>query len=152
MNLSRPRRLRAQRPVLAGLAIATLLAACSGGGYNEPPAPEPVVTARAPQSSGPVQVSPLDDIQSDGNGLVVDFAPAPSRPTSRGFAITARLDLDAAGFKPGEVLRLVLYADFVLDVEKRPLDGEHIGGQLPSGNGRAGGTFRSWFTVPGAQG
>ena len=30
--------------------------------------------------------------------------------------------------------------------------GEHIGGQLPSGNGRAGGTFRSWFTVPGAQG
>lgn len=60
MNLSRPRRLRAQRPVLAGLAIATLLAACSGGGYNEPPAPEPVVTARAPQSSGPVQVSPDD--------------------------------------------------------------------------------------------
>lgn len=55
-----PRRRTAPRPMMALLAAATLTAACSGSGYDNPPPPEPTVTARGPQSSGPVQVSPDD--------------------------------------------------------------------------------------------
>ena len=39
------------------------------------------------------------------------------------------------GFRPGETLRVLIHADFIIDVKERPLDGNHIGGKLPSGNG-----------------
>ncbi len=60
MSIARTARRKAHRPLLAGLAAAAVLAACNGGGYDGQPAPEPIVTARGPQSSGPVQVSPDD--------------------------------------------------------------------------------------------
>jgi len=46
--------------------------------------------------------------------------------------------------------RVLFRADFALDVEGRAVDGNHIGGGVParpSGNGREGGTFESWFRV-----
>jgi hypothetical protein len=47
----------------------------------------------------------------------------------------------------GSLLHIILRCDFVLDCHGRPVDGEHLKGALPSGNGRAGGTFESWFWV-----
>ena len=65
--------------------------------------------------------------------------------------------LHRAGAPPGRrvlssgqvLLRVLLHADFIIDVRRRPLDGNHIGGRLPSGNGRPGDDFLSWFSLPG---
>jgi hypothetical protein len=91
-------------------------------------------------------VLPLSSVTNDGNGLIKTFQTAQSRPTSKGFAIVLA---QAVSFKP-ETLRVVVYADFILDTKGRPLDGNHIGGKLPSGNGKPGDVFMSWFMVPGA--
>ena len=40
-----------------------------------------------------------------------------------------------------------LLGDFVLDCHGNPIDANHVGGQLPSGNGAPGGTFESWFRL-----
>lgn len=40
-----------------------------------------------------------------------------------------------------------LLGDFVLDCHGNPIDANHVGGQLPSGNGSSGGTFESWFRL-----
>jgi hypothetical protein len=79
-------------------------------------------------------------------------------------------------FHHGDMLRVRLRADFVLDACCRPVDGNHVGGRLPllagaatvqhphpqlhgcdespdtdgrwrSGNGAAGGTFESWIVI-----
>jgi hypothetical protein len=51
---------------------------------------------------------------------------------------------------PGvEILaRIVVKCDFLRDNEDRPVDGNHLRGQLPSGDGRDGGEFESWFKLP----
>ncbi len=45
--------------------------------------------------------------------------------------------------------RVVFRADFAMDLQDEPnaVDGNHIGGIVPTGNGRPGNTFESWFTV-----
>jgi len=53
--------------------------------------------------------------------------------------------------KGGE-FRVVLKSDFIMSVEQKcepakSLDGNFIGGKLPSGNGSQGGDFESWFYV-----
>lgn len=47
----------------------------------------------------------------------------------------------------GSTVYVTLRCDFVLDCHGRPVDGEHLGGRLPSGDGIPGGTFESWFRV-----
>jgi hypothetical protein len=42
---------------------------------------------------------------------------------------------------------VTLYCDFILDCDGEPVDGDHLKGQLPSGNGSPGGVFRSWFRL-----
>ncbi|NUT50354.1 MAG: hypothetical protein HOV94_24060 [Saccharothrix sp.] len=49
----------------------------------------------------------------------------------------------------GEWVHVSLLCDFILDKDGVPVDGNHLGGRLPSGNGTAGGTFESWFQVEG---
>jgi hypothetical protein len=49
----------------------------------------------------------------------------------------------------GAIIYVTLKCDFILDCHGRPVDGRHIRGRLPSGDGRAGGTFESWFRVVG---
>lgn len=51
------------------------------------------------------------------------------------------------GSLAGSTIYVTLLADFVLDCHHRAVDGDHVGGRLPSGNGLPGGTFRSWFRV-----
>ena len=40
-----------------------------------------------------------------------------------------------------------LKCDFIADCHDRPVDGNHMLGTLPSGNGTPGGTFESWFRL-----
>jgi hypothetical protein len=47
----------------------------------------------------------------------------------------------------GSTIYITLLADFVLDCHALPVDGDHLAGRLPSGNGTPGGTFRSWFRI-----
>lgn len=42
---------------------------------------------------------------------------------------------------------ITLKCDFILDCHGIPVDGNHLGGILPSGDGIRGGTFESWFRV-----
>jgi hypothetical protein len=47
---------------------------------------------------------------------------------------------------------VVLKSDFIMSAEEsgkiaKALDGNFIGGKLPSGNGTQGGDFESWFYV-----
>lgn len=49
--------------------------------------------------------------------------------------------------RPGWVY-VTLLCDFVLDEHGKPVDGNHLGGRLPSGNGAPGGAFESWFRIP----
>jgi hypothetical protein len=42
---------------------------------------------------------------------------------------------------------ITLRCDFVLDCHDVPVDGNHLHGRLPSGDGRPGGEFVSWFRV-----
>jgi hypothetical protein len=45
------------------------------------------------------------------------------------------------------VIHVTLRCDFIVDCLKRPVDGNHLGGLLPTGDGVAGGTFESWFVI-----
>jgi hypothetical protein len=42
---------------------------------------------------------------------------------------------------------ITLKCDFILDCHHMPVDGNHLRGHLPSGDGLPGGTFESWFFV-----
>lgn len=44
-------------------------------------------------------------------------------------------------------VQVTLRCDFVLDCHGNPVDGTHLRGRLPSGNGAMGGNFESWFRV-----
>jgi hypothetical protein len=44
-------------------------------------------------------------------------------------------------------ITVTLRCDFILDARGDPVDGTHLRGALPTGNGTAGGDFVSWFTI-----
>ncbi|MFQ5571259.1 MAG: hypothetical protein ACE5G0_16400, partial [Rhodothermales bacterium] len=54
-------------------------------------------------------------------------------------------------FDPAEPIlcRIILKCDFLTDANGLAVDGNHIGGVLPSGNGIQGGIFESWFILNG---
>ena len=47
----------------------------------------------------------------------------------------------------GNVVYITIKGDFVLDCRGNPVDGDHLRGRLPTGDGNPGGTFESWFRV-----
>ena len=47
----------------------------------------------------------------------------------------------------GTLVYITLKCDFILDCHDMPVDGAHLGGRLPSGDGTPGGIFHSWFSV-----
>lgn len=78
------------------------------------------------------------------DGIIVDVKPAGAAAVVRG----VRLLLD--NFHDGidvSLLRIVLRCDFVLDAKRVAIDGNHLGGRLPTGDGVAGGLFESWITT-----
>ena len=49
----------------------------------------------------------------------------------------------------GSTIHVTLKCDFLPDCRGYAVDGDHIRGRLPSGDDVEGGTFESWFTIPG---
>jgi hypothetical protein len=47
----------------------------------------------------------------------------------------------------GNIVYVTLKCDFILDCHGNPVDGNHLRGRLPSGDGIPGGSFESWFRV-----
>jgi len=52
-----------------------------------------------------------------------------------------------AGSIDNSKVLITLKCDFILDCHGDPVDGNHLRGRLPTGNGTPGGTFESWFDV-----
>lgn len=52
----------------------------------------------------------------------------------------------------GHEIKVALKSDFIQDKDEKALDGNFIGGKLPSGNGFQGGDFESWFKLTPAAG
>lgn len=47
----------------------------------------------------------------------------------------------------GYTILVSIACDFLIDDNGNPVDGDHLGGRLPTGNGVAGGRFESWFKI-----
>ena len=82
----------------------------------------------------------------------LEFLTPDSEPQLEEDGSVAVFTIDADYFRPrtniaGSTVFVTLKCDFVLDCHDNAVDGDHIGGRLPSGNGTAGGVFESWFHV-----
>ncbi|KGQ19370.1 NHL repeat-containing protein [Lysobacter dokdonensis DS-58] len=60
---------------------------------------------------------------------------------------TAQFDVLRPDEYLGDTIHVTLRCDFIVDCDDNPVDGDHLRGRLPTGNGLAGGTFESWFKV-----
>ena len=54
---------------------------------------------------------------------------------------------DRSGLADVVLCRVAIKSHVLLDEEGRALDGDFVGGQLPTGNATPGGDFESWFTL-----
>jgi hypothetical protein len=82
----------------------------------------------------------------------LEFLTADTPPTLTEDGCAAVFTIDENYFRPrsniaGSTVFVTLKCDFLLDCHRNAVDGDHIGGVLPSGNGVPGGVFESWFHV-----
>jgi hypothetical protein len=52
----------------------------------------------------------------------------------------------------GSTVFVTLHCDFLVDCQGHAVDGNHLGGRLPTGDGVPGGDFMSWFRVTDDEG
>lgn len=86
----------------------------------------------------------------------LDFVPYADPPHVEDECV-AVYDLDPRGrnsrhelpyeYLVNQIVFITLKCDFILDCHDVPVDGNHLAGLLPSGDGIPGGTFESWFRV-----
>jgi hypothetical protein len=90
-----------------------------------------------------VQVNNIDD-----QGLITQITPLPDVMEAEAVRLVFEPDFYPALFEELQVvLRIVFRSDFALDTENRAVDGNHLGGSLPTGNGREGSLFESWLNL-----
>lgn len=101
-----------------------------------------------------MEVSAITDIIPSGGALIADWRiiddqnELDSLAGVEGVSIRYHAPIGGAPrFSENDVLRVVFYTDFVIDLKGNPLDGSHLGGKLPTGQGLPGSTFRSWFSL-----
>lgn len=75
---------------------------------------------------------------------VFHLDPRSHRPEHRGR--NSHQELPYA-YLENHIVYISLKCDFILDCHGVPVDGNHLAGLLPSGDGIPGGTFESWFRV-----
>ena len=93
----------------------------------------------------PVEVVEIDP----ATGRIVAVNPLPL-DVERTPALRLIMNAETARRVDRAFCRVVFRSDFALDMKDKAVDGNHIGGRVPdrpTGNGRQGGTFESWFTV-----
>ncbi|MBI3785370.1 MAG: hypothetical protein HY270_18415 [Deltaproteobacteria bacterium] len=91
-------------------------------------------------------------VQYGGAQRDVEFLPAASDPELSADGYRATFTIDPSYVRgrdniAGNVVFVTLRCDFILDCHGNPVDGNHLRGRLPSGDGTVGGTFESWFRV-----
>lgn len=107
----------------------------------------PVLTpskGRAPQPGTTIHVQRLDGTATaNAAGTAVTFRPAPR------FLDTFQNTIDSlavpAGISP--LCRVIVKCDALLDANDRAVDGNCLGGVLPTGDGTPGGEFESWLQL-----
>jgi hypothetical protein len=114
------------------------------------------MVVQPPGSRGPRGVNPCTFLVEYGEIYEdMDFLPydeIPSLAPDRRTAVYKLRDPDPGldgpyDFLVGHTVLITIKCEFLLDCEGHAVDGNHIGGRLPTGNGTPGGTFESWFTV-----
>jgi hypothetical protein len=107
-------------------------------------------------SCGPRGVNPCTFIVEYGEIYEdMDFVPYARPPYLAPDRRTAVFELEDPRPSPGGQYRylightvyVTIKCEFLLDCNGQAVDGNHIGGRRPTGNGTPGGTFESWFTV-----
>jgi hypothetical protein len=90
-------------------------------------------------------------VQYGGAQRDLEFLPSETDPELRDDCVAVfTIDPDVMGRRgniAGNVVYVTLRCDFILDCHGNPVDGNHLRGRLPSGDGVAGGVFESWFRV-----
>lgn len=86
---------------------------------------------------------PITEIQRTGT-LLTNWTILEGAEEAEGFALRGPLDL-AAEFDRTLPFRVVFHADFAVTADGIAVDGNHVGGELPTGPAGPGNTFRSWF-------
>lgn len=89
------------------------------------------------------------EVEVDATGRIVNVNPLPLDIENTP-AVRLIMDAETARRVGAAFCRVIFRSDFALDMNKKAVDGNHIGGlvpERPTGNGRQGGTFESWFTV-----
>jgi hypothetical protein len=92
---------------------------------------------------------PVEAEVDPATGRIVNVNPLPLDIENTP-AVRLMMNSDMARQVGAAFCRVVFRSDFALDMNKKAVDGNHIGGlvpERPTGNGREGGTFESWFTV-----
>lgn len=77
----------------------------------------------------------------------LDFVLYETVPYLREDRKTAVFDVREPGNYVGKTIHVTLRCDFLIDCHGNPVDGNHLRGRLPSGDGVMGGTFESWFRL-----
>lgn len=113
----------------------------------------PILPAERPRTPGPRGINERTFVVQYGEQLDdrptedLDFVEYSERPSLSEDRQTAIYRILRPARYRNHVIHITLRCDFILDCERRPVDGDHLAGELPSGNGLPGGTFESWFRV-----
>ncbi len=81
--------------------------------------------------------------REDLDFVLYDKVPPHLMPDRR----TAIFDIAPSDDYLNSTIHVTLRCDFILDCRDNPVDGDHLRGRRPTGDGVAGGTFESWFRV-----
>ncbi|MBN1872729.1 MAG: hypothetical protein JXA33_00740, partial [Anaerolineae bacterium] len=92
---------------------------------------------------------PVEVLNMDGDDLITEIEPRPGAEVAKAVRLVfAEKNFPGVFDRERLFVRVVLRADFVLDVEEgKGVDGNFIGGKLPTGNARQGNTFESWLRM-----
>lgn len=113
----------------------------------------PLLPAEHPKRPGPRGINERTFVvqygeQRDDRQMEdLDFVEYVQAPYLSADGRTAIYEIRKPATYRSHVLHVTLRCDFLLDCRQRPVDGEHLGGRLPSGDGTPGGVFESWFHV-----
>lgn len=77
----------------------------------------------------------------------LDFVEYKRPPYLMGDRRTAAYEIRKPHTYRSHVVHVTLRCDFIVDCHENAVDGDHLCGRLPTGNGVPGGTFESWFRV-----
>lgn len=113
-------------------------------------------TDAEPGMCGPYGINPCTFVVQFGGGYEdLDFVTFTEPPHVEHDCV-AVYDLDPRkhedrkrpfAYLENHIVNVTLKCDFILDCHGVPVDGNHLAGLLPSGDGIRGGTFESWFRV-----